>query len=227
MKHILITGTGRAGTTLLVELFTTLGFDTGFSLDELRAKIDPIARAGLEPNPRKDKLHHVIKLPGRADAIRQLTDRPGFSIEAAIVPMRDIYEAAESRRNVHRLAERAGKNAMKQPGSLWGTSNPDEQEAALALSFYDCIQTIMAAEAPLYFLEFPRYSEDATYLYRALRPVFSAYDKTEAEVALALAAVRRPELINTFGPTRDTARKPQQVREAPRFRDKALALFRS
>ena len=29
-KKILITGTGRSGTTFLIKLFTFLGFDTGF-----------------------------------------------------------------------------------------------------------------------------------------------------------------------------------------------------
>jgi hypothetical protein len=32
-RHILISGTGRAGTTFLVQLFTALGFDTGFDLN--------------------------------------------------------------------------------------------------------------------------------------------------------------------------------------------------
>ena len=31
MKQVVITGTGRAGTTLLVSLFTKLGMGTGFS----------------------------------------------------------------------------------------------------------------------------------------------------------------------------------------------------
>ena len=46
--HILIGGTGRAGTTLLVQWFTVMGFDTGFSVEEALDRVDPISNAGLE-----------------------------------------------------------------------------------------------------------------------------------------------------------------------------------
>ena len=34
-KHVVITGTGRAGTTFLIEVLTILGLDTGFNIEEL------------------------------------------------------------------------------------------------------------------------------------------------------------------------------------------------
>lgn len=41
--HILIGGTGRAGTTLLVRWFTALGFDTGFTPEEVAGRRSAIS----------------------------------------------------------------------------------------------------------------------------------------------------------------------------------------
>ena len=52
-KHVVITGTGRAGTTFLVELLTALGMDTGYDVDDLPTRKSTVARAGLEHEDRK------------------------------------------------------------------------------------------------------------------------------------------------------------------------------
>lgn len=48
--HIVITGTGRSGTTFLIELLTQLGLETGFNASDIDivSKKNHIARAGLE-----------------------------------------------------------------------------------------------------------------------------------------------------------------------------------
>ena len=64
--HIIIAGTGRAGTTFLVQLFTELGLDTGFSKEDFLTKIDPISHGGLErslDDANYEKLPRVIKSP--------------------------------------------------------------------------------------------------------------------------------------------------------------------
>jgi hypothetical protein len=201
-RHILIAGTGRAGTTLLVQLFTALGFDTGFTLDEALNNVDEISRAGLETNPRKDRLAQVVKAPALADHISELLARPGFEVEAAIVPMRELHAAAESRRRVYRLAKSAGYNPLKHPGSLWKTRTLHEQEEKLALQFYRFIQPIIALDQPLFLLDFPRFVQDSAYLFSMLQPIFDARGISEVQVAEAVAKVARPELVNDFATKR-------------------------
>ena len=201
MKHILITGTGRAGTTLLVQLFTTLGFDTGYCASDFETKVDPIARAGLEPSLKHDRLPHVIKAPGQADRLATIFQRPDFELEAAIIPIRDLFSAAESRRNVYRMAAEAGaKKPELHPGSLWETRDPNEQEAKLSTQFYRCLYLVTQAEAPLYMLHFPRFVSDADYLYRALEPVLAAKSIDVIRLRDALTTVARPDLVTQFEP---------------------------
>lgn len=45
-NQVIISGTGRAGTTFLIQLLTCLGFDTGFA--NVEAAIDPNCNAGME-----------------------------------------------------------------------------------------------------------------------------------------------------------------------------------
>ena len=62
-EHILITGTGRAGTTFLVELLTNLGLETGFDSSTIATKKNKIARAGLEHTFKNSNCPYVVKDP--------------------------------------------------------------------------------------------------------------------------------------------------------------------
>lgn len=77
--HILIGGTGRAGTTLLVQYFTALGFDTGFTLDQAMQRVDSISRAGLEHSlmPRSHALDDTSRCVSDAPAVRAHYDLSG------------------------------------------------------------------------------------------------------------------------------------------------------
>jgi hypothetical protein len=125
--RIIITGTGRAGTTLLVQLFTALGFDTGFSLEEALIGVDSISHAGLERELLDEANPYVIKSPWFAGKLLAALEAEQIRISAAIVPMRDLFSAAESRRRATEEAARRGLDASLQPGGLWLTQDPAKQ----------------------------------------------------------------------------------------------------
>lgn len=197
MQHIVITGTGRAGTTVLVQCFTALGMDTGFTADDAE-KLDPVARAGLELKLKTHPEHEVIKAPAQADRIAAFLAHETIDVEAAVIPVRDLFSAAESRRHVYRTAKALNRNPLRQPGGLWKTKNPAEQEEKLALQFYGCLQPFVAKGIPVHLLDFPRFTLDAAYLHHALRPVFARRGISEDDVAAALRDVVKPDLINDF-----------------------------
>ena len=108
-KHVVITGTGRCGTTFLVELLTNLGLDTGFDSNEIRLKKNAIAHAGLEYDIRDECSPYIVKSPWFCDHAEEVISRNDIVIEHVFVPVRDIFEAAESRRQVYK------KNMEKMP----------------------------------------------------------------------------------------------------------------
>lgn len=201
--HVLITGTGRAGTTLLVQYFTALGFDTGFSSEEAAERVDPISHAGLEHQLSRGSLPYVTKSPQYANRLAEVLDEGALTVRACIVPIRELYAAAESRRRVSELAEGAGRDPHKQRGGLsfHARGKPGRQEEVLALQLYRLLHACATHEVPTYLLEFPRFAEQPDHLFRALRPLLEAHGVSEGESRAAHAAVVAPTLINDFRAT--------------------------
>ena len=60
---VIITGTGRAGTTFLVRLLTELGLETGISRKNWHKKFYPACNAGLEHNLLDPETPYIVKNP--------------------------------------------------------------------------------------------------------------------------------------------------------------------
>ncbi|SCB18611.1 hypothetical protein [Rhizobium lusitanum] len=188
--RIIITGTGRAGTTLLVQFFTALGFNTGFTLEEAFGRVDGFSQAGLERHLVVDDNPYVIKSPEYSDHLLEALDNKSIDIFSAIVPMRALHDAAESRRRVHK--------AGVAWGSLWKTDDPDQQEDILATQFFKAVYALTKHGVPTYFLDFPRFAYDFHYFHGVMMPLFVLHGVSEQEAETAyFKAVDRTK-IHTF-----------------------------
>lgn len=196
--RIIICGTGRAGTTFLVQLFTALGFGTGFSLEDSFNLVDEISHAGLERDLVDDANPYVIKSPCFSDQLDWALKTKSIKINAAVVPMRNLFNAAASRRRVYREAYNRGLDPVAQRGSLWHTEKPEKQEEVLALQFYKTILPLVEFEVPIYFAEFPRFVRDPDYLFRTLQLLMTIHDVDRSEFLKAHACTARPVLISDF-----------------------------
>jgi len=207
-NHIVITGTGRSGTTFLVELLTHLGFDTGFKADEIEGRISQVARAGLEHDIRHPRCPYVVKSPFFCDYAGEVLARTDLRIEHIFVPIRDLHAAAESRRRVTRdgLAE-AGLSArikslvkMPQlPGGLVHTLSMEtgKQEEALLRQIYNLLLATAATSVPVTLMQFPRIVNDCSYLYEKLSPLLTHIPY--ANFAEVFTRVAQPGLVHDFG----------------------------
>lgn len=206
--HLIISGTGRAGTTFLVQLFTELGMDTGF--DHAQARVHELCKAGMEQNLREPNAPYIVKSPTLCEYLDEVLEAGDVVIDHALIPIRDLYAAAESRRDVFRRgARKAGI-----PGGLWLTKNPRAQEAVLAQEFHKLIHTLTKHDVPTIWLYFPRFVTDPEYLYRKIKPALPAM---EYDAFLrAFQSVSRPELVHDF----------QSPPETPAARKSLLARWR-
>ena len=126
---VFISGTGRAGTTLLVQLLTELGLDTGFDRSSLDESYFSSARAGLEWDLSDRNGPRFQKSPFLCDRLGEIVSR-GDKIDLLIVPVRAISDAAKSRLKVQ--FETTGKeDGDAVAGGLWSTSSGSEQETIL------------------------------------------------------------------------------------------------
>jgi len=157
---VVITGTGRAGTTLLVQILTDLGLDTGFAPDH---RVDDRIHAGLEFKIESPNAPRIVKDPNLSRRLGGLLDAGTVEVEHVIVPIRDLEIAAASRiRNT-----KYGSN-LHTFGGLFGTARATRQREALALIFYELFWTITRHELAHTLLEFPRFADDWEYTHRQL-----------------------------------------------------------
>lgn len=208
--HVIISGTGRSGTTFLVQLLSELKLDTGYT--DPAAFIDPGCRAGLEKDLRDPSAPYIIKSPWLCDYLGEVLEQGEVVIDHAIIPMRDLFAAAESRRFVVREAG-GGVEPDQVWGGLWHTKDPSAQETILTLQLYNLIESLSRYDIPVTLLSFPRLATDADYLYKKLffllkrpiaGPLISAakllrLDRISyADFLSAFRKVSRPELIHSF-----------------------------
>lgn len=189
-RHIIISGTGRAGTTFLVQLLTELGLATGFSKGH---GVDTNSRAGMELDLRDPNSPYVVKSPWLCDYLDELLEGGDVVVEHAIIPVRDLYAAAQSRRHV---ATAAPDNPAGIPGGLWHTTNPQDQESILTEQLYKLIYALAKHDVPTSLLLFPRLVNDSEYLFRKLK--FLLGDIEYNAFQKAFQAVRRPEFVHDF-----------------------------
>lgn len=206
-KHVVITGTGRAGTTFLVELLTHLGLDTGFTLQTIESKKYQVARAGLEHDLRLEKCPHIVKNPRFHEYATEVLRRDDRIIEHVFIPMRDLYSAAESRRFVEtttlaqmsfgeRLEVAQIEGAL--PGGLWLTTSTQagEQEKILLWQIYHLLLALSEATVPVTFMRYPRIVKDCPYLFEKLKPILPGI--TYESFAAVFARTARPDLMHSF-----------------------------
>ncbi len=155
---IIITGTGRSGTTFLIRLLGELGLDTGFDKKRIEKELRKNCNAGLEQDYGAD--NYIIKNPRLSDKMKEINKH--YEIDLVIVPVRDLKEAAQSRINYGEA-----------DGGLWLTDTPEEQEAKLAEQLGILTADLVLLNIPYKFMKFPQLVDDPKYTYDKLYQLFT------------------------------------------------------
>ena len=205
-KHVVIAGTGRTGTTFLVELLTCLGLDTGFSPVELEGRKNKLARAGLEHDLQSDVCPYIVKSPSFHYQVDEVLDREDLKLERVLIPMRDLQAAAESRRYVHSqglarcsFLRRLSKRLRGRLGFPGGLVQPDlglSQETVLVHQLYNLVLSLADSAIPVTLLRYPRLARDPAYLFWKLKPILGVVTFPEFETVFQ--ATVRPALVHCF-----------------------------
>jgi hypothetical protein len=203
--HVVITGTGRTGTSFLVQLLTYLGLDTGFSPSKMVLHAD--ARAGLEYDIRATNPPYIIKNPDFCDYAEDvIQNRKDIIIERVFIPMRDLHAAAESRRHVFKVAkakltqdqwakvETSPRGSV--PGGLWNGNDDFPQEIVLSEKHYKLTLALSDSDIPITLMRYPRIVRDSQYLYTKLRPILKEITYEQFEQVFNRTV--RPEWVHSF-----------------------------
>ncbi|WP_036025045.1 hypothetical protein [Paraburkholderia dilworthii] len=179
--HVIIAGTGRAGTSFLVQYLAACGLETHLAANP-DDKLDENANAGLEDTPiAGHALPYIVKSPWLFEVVDDLMARTDITIDAVIMPMRDIVEAATSRVILEMRARYGNENVDPQvaqwetwgqtPGGIVYSLNPIDQARILALGFHETVRALVKKDVPMIFLDFPLLIEEGDYLWSKLEPI--------------------------------------------------------
>jgi hypothetical protein len=185
---IVITGVGRSGTTLLVEVLTELGFDTGVGTDKVVPYL-PKVRAGLECPVDAPDAPTVVKDLTLGFRMREVLERNDVDIAHVIIPTRRLDVALASRIRAANYGHRPFRR-----GALTGTMLATEQQEVLERMRDEIVGALDDFGVPYSLLEFPRYTSDAAYTHATLAPVLG--DITVDDVQDALERCVRPDRIH-------------------------------
>jgi len=167
-SHVIISGTGRTGTSFLVNLLTRLGLDTGFN-NVNGYHIN--CRAGFEKEFKEKNLPYIIKNPYFCDYAEDIIRDKSMIIDHVYIPMRDIDAAVASRQFVVDSSQDTHGHLppSKIPGGLWGTDKKNEQKNILLNHFYKLLLALSKESIPVTILNYPKLVKDVKYLYSKLQ----------------------------------------------------------
>ena len=195
--HVVISGTGRAGTSFLVQLLTHLGLDTGFQPAGINSCLDEDSKAGLEHDVRNSSAPYIVKSPFFCDHAGEVLSSQEIIIDHIFIPYRDSKEAAKSRIRVARESKHAATMPAEQvPGGLWCTQDPEKQEWILFEKLNSLLSQVAASHARLTLMSFPKLAEDPVYCYRKLFPIISSIEL--GDFRQKFLEVSHPEWIHQF-----------------------------
>jgi hypothetical protein len=196
--HVVITGTGRAGTTFLVELLTYLGLDTGFTPKDLAKIMKSHSKAGLEWDIRAENAPYIIKSPWFCGYSDEIIKNEKFALDHVFLPFRDIEAAAASRIRVVKEHPPTELPPDKMIGGLMGTQKFEEQADILMRNIYTLLNALADSYVPVTLLSFPRFVNDADYCYKKMRPLLGKMKFPEFKKSFDTAS--HPEFVHNFEP---------------------------
>jgi hypothetical protein len=208
-RHAVIAGSGRSGTTFLIEFLAECGVPT-HPLEELG--YFPEARAGREQSLLDTNAGYLIKDPWFFDYVDQI-DLQEVRLDAVIIPVRDIRAAAISR-VIQERSSRYANDRLNPLRTMFGDTpagvlNPidvAEQEKHLAVSQSRLFSWCLGNDLPVFMLQYPRLVNDGEYLVSILWPWLQNFT-TEDKALRAFKQLAMPNLtidelsnVNTHDP---------------------------
>ncbi len=115
MEKILITGTGRCGTTFLIKMFSFFEFNTGYNRQNYSKFIASNCNSGMERSYKEN--YYILKNPTFISEIKKIIEDKSIKIKTIIIPIRMFELSAISRVN----------NGKKVSGGLWNATDKQSQ----------------------------------------------------------------------------------------------------
>lgn len=190
MKNkILVAGTGRSGTSLLIDIFTHLNMDTGFSSEETSELLKNNMNAGLEILDLNEDIQ-IQKAPHFSLNIVDIINN--FPIKHIIIPIRNLDDVTKSRENTL-FWDGTKAITPKDTESEFGFV---EQKCFNGELIYNLIHNLTKYNIEYTTIPFPEYCTEKNLLYDKLNWLFDLYGISKKEVNKVIEKLYNKNKIN-------------------------------
>jgi hypothetical protein len=169
-QKILITSTGRSGTTFVTLLYIFLNQDVNFTKETYQQELSKfyITNCGLEGDYTSEST--VIKNPNFLYKIAEIQKH--IHIKYIIFPWRNFIQSAISRAYI---------SQMTPNGGLWNATDVESQIAFYKKSYKIFLLDTTRYKIPVIYLDFEQLILDPYYVYQSLKPTFTNPQTTETK----------------------------------------------
>jgi len=186
-EKILITGTGRCGTTFIIKLFSFLDFNTGYTRENYKQNIYDVCNSGMER--KYTEKFYILKNPEFINQMETIVKSRRIKLKHVIIPIRDYDKSAKSRTKLNR-----------NPGGLWNAKNEQEQ-----LLYYNKIMSnyvfyMTKYEISTIFLDFDKMISNKQYLFDKLKVILDEKNITFEAFSLVydeVSETSKPRVVAT------------------------------
>jgi hypothetical protein len=158
MEKILITGTGRSGTTFVIKLFSFLEFNTGYNRSNYRNFISPNCNSGMERIYKEN--YYILKNPNFIRNIKFILEDPSVIIKKVIIPIRDLRMSAKSR-----------VKHNKSNGGLLDATDEESQIKYYNKVLANYMYFMTKHDIDTIFIDFDRMISDKAYLFNKIKSI--------------------------------------------------------
>ncbi len=157
-EKVLISGTGRCGTTFIILLLSLLNLDTGYNIYNFKYDISEKCNSGMER--LIDSPYTYLKNPRFIEQIESILQNKSINIRYMIIPIREYSKCAESR---YHLGDECG--------GLWNATDCDSQIAFFHKIMSNYMYYMTKYDIPTIFIDFDKMITQPQYLYEKLQPI--------------------------------------------------------
>jgi len=156
-EKVLITGTGRCGTTFLMLIYSYLKQNTGWG-ENAHSTLYKNCNSGLEKN--LDSVQKILKSPSFLRSLQiKLEKQKDYPIKDVIIPIREYNLCAESR----------ARHGKTNGGLIGKCKNKEEQIRYDYQSLAIFLKTAAKYDVPFTLLDFDRMVSDPNYLFNKIK----------------------------------------------------------
>ena len=165
MEKILITGTGRSGTTFLIKLFSFLEYDTGYNKENYTKSIAKNCNSGMEKNYTEK--NYILKNPTFIHNIQKIIEDKSIIIKYIIIPIRDYKLSALSR---------VKHGGTRVSGGLWSATDEQSQIQFYEKIISNYIYYMTKYDINTIFIDFDKMISDKKYLFDKIKNILDEKD---------------------------------------------------